>query len=413
MNVATLTQATEDLTQPGGKYEGGGCLGINANNVVDFATTKRLRETLLAARTEKTRVNIGTSRSCRCGLHALGTHAAIGYNREYGSAKVKSVETCGSVWMCPVCRYKIMSSRAEELAYIARKWQKYGYVQQLITLTVPHYAHQPLETILGDYEEGIGISGALKKFRQDMNWRKVKEQCGYVADCRALETTYGFNGWHVHVHLAVFSADEFNKESERLIKELWAKVVSKVGLGQVNSHGVEISQGQCEYLAKWGAPNELMSEVHKEHSNGNISVMQMEQDPQRYRQQLEEYYSEFHGKKLLTWGGQKGFKKQFVREKEDAEVIQEFDEIDEVVGTVPVQVWFKIYWRGQINELLEAVEADPRSGMINFMQYYGYSGYSTDRHTTYARPYGYAETHSVLSTSKIRLKADRKLVIPI
>jgi hypothetical protein len=81
----------------------------------------------------------------------------------------------------------------------------------------------------------------------------MAEAGGASSSVKALECTYGMNGWHPHVHMVVFAKAEMLDVLER-IRPLWAKAVERVGLGKVNNHGFDVRAGDhaAEYVAKFG-----------------------------------------------------------------------------------------------------------------------------------------------------------------
>jgi hypothetical protein len=53
------------------------------------------------------------------------------------------LETCGTVWLCPVCPAKIHHHRAAELREALTAWKPGGHCASLVTITVPHDLDDP------------------------------------------------------------------------------------------------------------------------------------------------------------------------------------------------------------------------------------------------------------------------------
>jgi len=81
--------------------------------------------------------NPGTpGRQRNCGAVPVGSQVEI--RIKDGSAYYCGVETCGNVWLCPVCSAKIRHRRADELRAALAFWEAGGHAASLVTITVPH-----------------------------------------------------------------------------------------------------------------------------------------------------------------------------------------------------------------------------------------------------------------------------------
>jgi hypothetical protein len=102
-------------------------------------------------------------------------------------ANYKNIQTCGSVWICPVCAAKISERRRVELVQGIETWKKAEAVVPMITLTVPHAQDQPLKKVL----EGFGKARELMSHRKP--WKRLR-RIAPAGTVRALEVTYGTVG---------------------------------------------------------------------------------------------------------------------------------------------------------------------------------------------------------------------------
>ncbi len=361
----------------------GDSLGIYADKVANSEAQavkeKPLRSRLHKIRAEIRNRNLASQRVCDCGYKPLGSHVEVHFNREHHSAKVAGLETCGSVWACPVCRTKIMSGRADELRQIGEGFREDGGRTSMITLTVPHYRGQALSTILGTHKTKKGLAGAFARMRAHRQWRELKDVIGYVADTRAIEVTHGRNGYHAHVHMLIYynSAVDIT-ELENRVYRLWASVCESAGLERPStSHGVRVTEGDGEYLAKWGAPCELTSQAHKQAKNGNQTIAELEamlnaDAAHQAEPVLREYYAAMHGRKLLTWGG-KNLRKEYldVPDMTDEEHAQDEHGDGERLYILPFLVWKQIYYTNQVGQFLSMIEADTETGLFTFCRQHG------------------------------------------
>ncbi len=193
----------------------------------------------------------------------------IHVSKEHKGAFYSGLVTCGSVWACPVCASKVQERRREEVA----KGMEWAYANGLqpvmVTLTFPHYAWKDLPTLLEQQ------AFALAKLRAGNPWTRFKERHGFQGLIRALELTYGINGWHPHTHEMWFVAGDVDAEAMKVhILARWERVCARAGLldlkdakqlAAFREHAVDV-KGHCttsDYLAKmdearhWGADREL------------------------------------------------------------------------------------------------------------------------------------------------------------
>lgn len=137
---------------------------------------------------------ITTIDRCRaCGAEVIGSHAEIKINA--GVAHFSGVETCGRIWLCPVCSAKIRVARGAEIAEGVGNWIRQGGQALFLTVTLPH-------------EKGDALQASFSALVQAWRWvtshRKYKimrKVCGMIGWIKAIEVTHGNNGWHPHAHM--------------------------------------------------------------------------------------------------------------------------------------------------------------------------------------------------------------------
>ena len=85
-------------------------------------------------------------RQRNCGAVPVGDRVEI--RMKDGSAYYAGLETCGNVWLCPVCSAKIHHRRAAELREALTTWEANGHSASLVTITVPHDLDDPLSRLV-------------------------------------------------------------------------------------------------------------------------------------------------------------------------------------------------------------------------------------------------------------------------
>jgi hypothetical protein len=133
-------------------------------------------------------------RQRNCGVVPVGDRVEI--RMKDGSAYYCGLETCGNVWLCPVCSAKIHRRRAGELRDALTTWEEQGHAASLVTITVPHDLVHPLSKLVNAERE------AWKRVTAGAAWQRLKRKLGIAGHVIALEFTWGDqNGWHPHYHV--------------------------------------------------------------------------------------------------------------------------------------------------------------------------------------------------------------------
>ena len=129
-----------------------------------------------------------------CGAVPIGSQVEI--RSKDGSAYYCGLETCGNVWLCPVCSAKIHHRRADELRDALSAWEAAGHAATLVTITVPHDLGDRLSTLIATER------AAWKRVTAGAAWQRLKKRLGIAGHVIALEFTWGdANGWHPHYHV--------------------------------------------------------------------------------------------------------------------------------------------------------------------------------------------------------------------
>lgn len=237
----------------------------------------------------------------RAGMNHVGVRSSDG-----ARAGFSNLQSCGSVWSCPVCAGKIMRQRADELGKALRWARREGHTVAMITLTVRHHRDDSLRDVwdavahgwnkvtsgrawAGESEEEYAdwLADWAPKWhaalrgdrRMHHTWRNLvvprarrigdQERFGVLGWARAAEVKHGANGWHVHLHVvAVLERDGDGAEATyngevaaiRLGHEMWKRWDAAMPAEHkgTEDHGVNVSvngaaeKTLAEYLSKDG-----------------------------------------------------------------------------------------------------------------------------------------------------------------
>jgi hypothetical protein len=166
-------------------------------------------------------------RQRNCGAVPVGDRVEI--RMKDGSAYYCGLETCGNVWLCPVCSAKIHHRRAAELRDALTAWETHGHAASLVTITVPHDLGDRLSKLL-DAERDV-----WRHVTQGATWQRLKRKLGIVGHIIALEFTWGDqNGWHPHYHVLVVHRQDLGAAA---IAQLHAHIHSRLAVG-CGDHGL-------------------------------------------------------------------------------------------------------------------------------------------------------------------------------
>jgi len=109
-------------------------------------------------------------RQRNCGAVPIGDQVEI--RIKDGSAYYAGLETCGNVWLCPVCSAKIHHRRATELRDALITWTDNGHSASLVTITVPHDLDDALSKLVGAERH------AWKRITAGAAWQRLKHKLG-------------------------------------------------------------------------------------------------------------------------------------------------------------------------------------------------------------------------------------------
>ncbi len=319
---------------------------------------------------------MGSSRTAKCLRWRIkDATVKVWKSHEYRTASYSGLQTCGSVWACPVCAAKVAERRRAEILAAMTAHKAAGGGVFLLTLTAPHQRGDCIVDLLAKHAQ------ALRRFWSLRSVKAALADMGNVGQIRAAEVTHGRrsefnNGWHPHHHVLLFVAggvvDEVTRKdwAVRLYLQ-WAACCEAFDLGVPSFvHGLKLDDGSkaSAYVAKWGLEDEMTKGHTKKASKGETpfdflrSILADASDKEAGRLFVE-FAEAFKGKSQLRWSP--GLKRRFgIGEVSDEELAAKQDDLARLLGSLTVTQWrdvLRVEGRGLVLQLAasggwEAVE---------------------------------------------------------
>ncbi len=308
-------------------------------------------------------------RQRNCGVVTVGPEVEI--RIKDGSAYYCGLETCGNVWLCPVCSAKIHHRRADELRAALATWEAEGHAASLVTITVPHDLADALSRLVN------AERAALKHVTAGAAWQRLKHRLGIAGHIVALQFTWGdAHGWHPHYHVLLVHNEILGAST---IAALHAHIHARLaaacrdfGLREPDQlHAVRIDPNVSgtsagAYLAKgggWTPAEEMARGDLKTGRTGSRAPLQILADyyqtgDTRDRDLWHEYSKVTKGLAAVRWS--RGLRAVVLGqaaepEQTDAELAAE-NINGELVTTIPLAVWSRLRLAGLDHAMLVAAE---------------------------------------------------------
>lgn len=293
-------------------------------------------------------------------LRIKGAEITVHRSKEHNTCAYGGLQTCGSVWVCPVCAAKISERRKQELLKAIEQHKACGGDVLLLTLTNPHYLGDKLFDVLECQRL------ALTYFNKGADVTRFNKEIGYIGSVRALEVTHGRkrtvnNGWHPHYHILLFVQSGLNLELlRRKFFARWLKACIKANMPALPDyeHGVRLDDGSkaAAYASKWGLESEMTKGHIKKANNGETPFDFLRayafDDDKQAAALFREFAETFKGKRQLHWSP--GLKDKFDLEEVDDETLAAQQEDDaNVLGTIELDDWIRIIKHDLRAEVLE------------------------------------------------------------
>ena len=325
----------------------GARLGKNTGNVGPPPSKDDAKRLSRRSKRYRTRAQLRTfttlPRITHCGYSVIYGASGVSLKIAEGVAHFSQLQTCGSVWACPVCGPKIRQRRAAEINDALQAFVSEGLGVLMLTLTCRHHAGQRLVNLLKSQE------AAWRRFMQSKPYRRVvrDHQLGFI---QQRETTYGDkNGWHPHRHLAVVLDRPMDlDEIEALRAALWPAWLSALkaeGLsaeetwispsGDIKHPGLDLRAGDPDGLADYmlkvaGEEGDLAMEMMRgDLKRGRLGRRTPEQILEDFLDGGEvadralwlEYEAATKGRKMTTWSHGLRERAKVEEEMTDEEVV--------------------------------------------------------------------------------------------
>lgn len=226
------------------------------------------------------------------------------------------LEVCASVWLCPLCASKISERRSAELTQAIANSKTLDLWPQLLTLTFPHGMGDELGGKTGIVQRML--HAYTHKMLTGRAGEKLRAALRYSGTIRALEVTYGKNGWHPHLHVLVFSKNRTPLDfQESLWRDAWCRACLRAGLPiPSEKYGCTLQNGDAAalYVSKWGLAQEL-TKAHLKRgkekgaspwdllaiASGEIWPEMPDLSPDLSRALWRTYADAFKGRRQLIW----------------------------------------------------------------------------------------------------------------
>ena len=292
-----------------------------------------------------------------------------------GRAFYHGLQVCSSVWACPVCAAKITERRRSELVSAVSTAKDMGLQVLLVTLTVPHGLGDDVRIILDKMQK------AVRKLSSDKSGVLFRKSIGLVGTIKALEVTYGKNGFHPHLHFLYFVPSHVSAlDVDFGLTPLWQNACVKSGLPRPSDfRGCSVQDGShaAAYCSKWGIESEMTkghTKISKSQNGRSMwdllrAVLADKTDKQSAA--LFRVYAEaFKGRRQLHWSV--GLRKLLASvEKTDEELANELaEDPSTVLAEFTDEQWRLIYRTRSESVLLDLAESSP-GNISDFLLFLG------------------------------------------
>lgn len=132
-----------------------------------------------------------------------------------GIAHASGIETCGSIWSCPVCAAKIRNFRSDEIGAALGRHIAAGGGALFVTLTLPHDAGDALRRTVELVSDGFRAVNSGRAYGDD------RAAFGILGHIRSFEITHGSNGWHPHLHVLVVTERPSTRDAAAALQSRW------------------------------------------------------------------------------------------------------------------------------------------------------------------------------------------------
>ena len=299
-------------------------------------------------------------------------------------AYYSGLASCGSIWACPVCSAKIRNRRAEDISKAAANWTEQGNSVVAAAFTVPHNKGHRLDDTFA------AVADSFRKIQQRKKWKTIRNELGIMGQIRAVEGTYGDNGWHPHIHALFFCSKRRYVASEEtyvtdkgktrtrrtygydvgeidhaglvkltlFLREAWGDAIEAAGFARPSEiHGVDVqlvasAEEAGAYIAKTqdgkAVGNEVARGDMKQGRQGSRTPFQILEDFRWTGNVADlrlwhDWEQVTHGRRAIFWSDHL---RALLLPEEDEEEATDDEIAAEEVGGEDVALIDKITWKG-------------------------------------------------------------------
>lgn len=250
-----------------------------------------------------------SSRTAHC-LWSVASNSSgvdVIHNEAEGRARYAGLQTCGSVWSCPVCSAKVSEIRRQELNDALAVARQKGLIPVLVSLTTRHKRGDSLASLLASLKK------AKQRWANHRGFASLRSKNGgpLVGYITATEVTGGgVNGWHPHFHILMFFQCATEAEAIAKAETLqgpWLAGLKSEGLsGTGAAFDVQGGSAAGNYITKWGAAEEVALGGKKKGRGDGRAPFQLladyaDTDDKQAGALFAEYAKEFAGHRQLVW----------------------------------------------------------------------------------------------------------------
>jgi hypothetical protein len=318
----------------------------------------------------------------------------VWYSAEKARAYYRNLMKCGLGWVCPLCAQRLSEIRRSMITS-ALDNTRTKYLPIMVTYTARHTIHDSLSDTLKT------MTSAYRRMRQQRLWRLYKDEYMVRGETRAVEITYGANGWHPHFHVilwldiamlkvceregGVFDLSMIAGPLERHLFTMWSDSLSAVGGSTQEGVGLRVSMERGDLSAyttkygevlpkdtsKWTLAHELTKGSSKKLHIGGRTVwdllLEFYAGSAQSGRLFQEYHKATRGMSQLQFTP--GLKHELgIMDIDDSQVLDdEMTEAEIMLLSIPREQWRLILARGAQGILLDIASQGSTDALRHFL----------------------------------------------
>lgn len=311
---------------------------------------------------------------CGCGrpghlVDEINVHLRAGKDGK-ARASVSGVYRCGSPWLCPTCAPHKALERAERVQEVAKATYECGGNVVLVVLTA---SHGP-KTTLAEIKKLV--STASRKARSGKAWKSIEAEHNVLGVVVGQEVTFSkVNGPHYHQHLSIPVGGTASAAlaAGQAVAARYREAIEQAGGKVSGKHGCHVRVARdatdaSDYTAKGSAAWEVAGGPGKTGTKRKTSltpwdIAELAFKGDRWaRERWNEYVKEMPGTRSCVISARLAANLGLLPAGDEESGEQVVHEADEVVGSLPSQVWRNLIRVSLASTFLARVEIGDRSG---------------------------------------------------